>query len=503
MSNPDLGVVIAAWLNQPSVKLMSSDTLGGLWARYGTPFPFAPNGQISLAAEIKRNLDVKISISSLTFQLTLQQLETMTSVDRDPAVNPGPDIQTPRSVVSPATQQDPEPAVPGVGAQGARNGGNAKSDQSGNAGLLVTLGRIAGIGGISVGAFFLLLEKLQFVQLPATSGTAFMFLCYGVAVIGLIVWASRPNSNLWLPAILGIVALALGWISFLALHPPGHPSDDRAYTIHVTATSPDGTLARSALFYSTMGGEKLNAEAGGVFHITASPNTHLTVFAEVANQGLSGNEEIVLGADHDFAPPTIPLTINGEPTIHGMVTNSQGLGVPDAMVNVVGYPAVHTDAGGNFELPSHAHLRDHVQIHAQYPPDLVADVPDYIVGSALPPLRLAPVNAPPVAPAIGTSYTYLYTGNGFPQCEMEFIKNSNDVWLEKPSPASPRQCLAGTKQFSFKETESNPQYIVLFDASREVYIRLDRTKVGVESSAMFRRSGETTWAAIHQVTRGN
>jgi hypothetical protein len=51
------------------------------------------------------------------------------------------------------------------------------------------------------------------------------------------------------------------------------------------------------------------------------------------------------------------------------------------------------------------------------------------------------------------------------------------------------------------EKESDPEHILLYDGSRDVYVRLDKTEVGQESPAMYRRAIDTQWGAIHLVTR--
>jgi pimeloyl-ACP methyl ester carboxylesterase len=118
-----------------------------------------------------------------------------------------------------------------------------------------------------------------------------------------------------------------------------------------------------------------------------------------------------------------------------------------------------------------------------------------------PSVEVSQVAVPTSAPGIGTTYMYLYAGNGFPQCMGEFTKHSKDEWYERPSPNTPQQCLAGTGILVFKEMESDPEHILLFDGSRKVYVRLDKTELGEESPAMYRQSIDTQWGAIHLVTR--
>jgi hypothetical protein len=96
---------------------------------------------------------------------------------------------------------------------------------------------------------------------------------------------------------------------------------------------------------------------------------------------------------------------------------------------------------------------------------------------------------------------YRYTGNNVPECLGEFTKYSVSGWYERPSPNTPQRCLAGTVILVFREMEADPEHILLFDGSRDVYIRLDRTEVGQESPVMYRRAIDTQWGAIYLAAR--
>jgi hypothetical protein len=215
-----------------------------------------------------------------------------------------------------------------------------------------------------------------------------MFLAYGAAVICIIVWAARSDKGRSLKFLLSIVAIGVAVLAWLTL-PRAKPTDV-PYTVLVTVVSPDNLPVTDAHVTSNRGGEALKRDGG--WNITL-PSTEkgqsLTIYAEVEDRGWNGNIEQPLGDNHS-PTVTVALKETGELPVRGTVKHN-GAFVPNALVSIQGYEAKLTNASGQFVLASHAAKDQAVHLHAELAPNLVADIPDYKVGSAPAELNLQPI----------------------------------------------------------------------------------------------------------------
>jgi hypothetical protein len=269
--------------------------------------------------------------------------------------------------IHPPAPPAPPPTTPSQGTGG-----------TGHTGLLVKLGKIAGIGGIGVGTFLILLRAFVFPTLAAAQASLLMMLSYGIAVVGLIIWAAQATTRRYLPILLAIFAIAMAWIGASVLRP-----GDLSYHVRVTVVSPSQTPVDDAHVWSTLGGESKKVEGGWEIAIPAtSTNRDVTIYAELAQQGWRGNVGLSLGGEHSPSV-SIQLKKSGELPVRGIVLDKLGNAVPNAHVSVVGYgkDAVSTDANGGFELPTHTYEGDTVQLHAEKAPYVAANYPEFKVGS--------------------------------------------------------------------------------------------------------------------------
>jgi|SRR5579862_763635 len=244
--------------------------------------------------------------------------------------------------------------------------------------LLLRLGKIAGIGGISVGTFLILLRKLVFPTLTVNLAALFMFLCYGIAVLGLIIWGYQATKNRVLPVILLLGALVLAFFGWSSLNPGQRIGP--AYRVRVAVYSPDDSPVDDAHVESSIGGTTGKIPGGAEIALpsTAKKGQEVTVTAEVAKLGWEGAANLRL--TDDFTPP-LRVLLKGA-AIRGTIFNERGTSVSNAQVSIIGFgeEAVSTGAHGQFVLPSHAHKGDKVHLHAELA-NLVADKEDYEVGT--------------------------------------------------------------------------------------------------------------------------
>jgi hypothetical protein len=215
--------------------------------------------------------------------------------------------------------------------------------------LFKTLGQIAGIGGVSLGVFFLLLSyfirKNIFPKL--SKGKAyrlirqFQYLTFGIAVIGMGVWLYGGLSARQVTAV---------------------------YRVRVTVLS-DGSPIDNATVWSTVGGEAKRVSGGYEIVIpksTIPTNGTLTLFAEVQSAFLRGKKEINL-AD-DFNPAIIlELTHDISASVRGLVQDQRGKVLSNVRISLPGYgdEGVITSASGSFVLPAHVSVGQQVEIHAE------------------------------------------------------------------------------------------------------------------------------------------
>jgi hypothetical protein len=155
--------------------------------------------------------------------------------------------------------------------------------------------------------------------------------------------------------------------------------------------------------WSTLGGETKKVDGG--WEIAIGPGAsneqarQLTIRAEVADKGWAGHRDLTLADEHSLTT-SVELAKDGELPVRGIVVDSHGNSIANALVSVVGYgkDATLSDASGNFVLPSHAVSGEIVQLHAEKPPFLPADDPGFKVGSGTERLTLKKVSASSDAP---------------------------------------------------------------------------------------------------------
>jgi hypothetical protein len=281
----------------------------------------------------------------------------------------------------------PEPVVAkGGDNQGAANGkGNDNKDnEAGGHGLLVKLGRIAGLGGIALGTFFLLFEILigenNFKALTPGEVAMVIVVIYAISALALIIHASQVNTGRTVPVVAAGFAAFMGWVAMTVLHSPATETTS-GYKVRVTVVSPNQTHVTDAQVTSNLGGERKQVEGGWEFAITGFEKQHLKIHAEVSDQGWVGDAELPLAGDHS---PTVAVQLKkgGELSVRGIVLDSRGNAVPNARVTVSGYgeEAVSTNADGTFKLATHANAGDTIKLHAEKAPFIAANEP-YTVGS--------------------------------------------------------------------------------------------------------------------------
>ena len=162
-----------------------------------------------------------------------------------------------------------------------------------------------------------------------------MFLVYGVAVIGLIIWAAQTTKQKVLPALLLVAAVVLALLGWITVRQPSEQPDYRG---RVTVVSPDDNPVDDAHVRSNLGGEAKKVEGGWEIDLPSeSAKGHkLTAYAEVQNRGWSGNADLDFGDDHS-PPLKVFLKETGELPVRGTVLDVTGRSVPNAQITVIGF----------------------------------------------------------------------------------------------------------------------------------------------------------------------
>ncbi len=284
--------------------------------------------------------------------------------------------------------------------------GPAKDDDKTNGGpdlgphgLLVKLGKQAGLGGIALGTFFLLFELFlgenNFKLLTPNQVGVIIVVIYAISALALIIYGALATKDRMVPLLGTIFAGFMGWVAMTQLH---SAAPGTGYQVRVTVVSPNQTHVADAQVTSNLGGEKKQVDGGWEFAIAASEKQPLKIHAEVPDQGWLGDSELALGDNHS-PTLTVQLKKGGELSVRGIVLDSRGNAVSNARVTVVGYgeEAQSTNADGTFKLPTHANSGDSVKLHAEKPPFAAANE-DYVVGSGAETLVLRDAGAPKPAP---------------------------------------------------------------------------------------------------------
>ena len=104
---------------------------------------------------------------------------------------------------------------------------------------------------------------------------------------------------------------------------------------------------------------------------------------------------------------------------------------------------------------------------------------------------------------VGTTFQYTYTKNdGSLACRSEWAKVSATEWYEQPSTGSPPGCLDDAFKARYTERDSDdPDYILLYDEGRSLYLRLRNTELGQSGPTAWRLISNQTWNESRSVTR--
>jgi len=244
---------------------------------------------------------------------------------------------------------------------------NGGSSPDGN--LLVTLGKIAGIGGIAVGTFFLLFHG-TIPQLSPTATLAIIFLSYGVAVLGLMIWAFQATGSPVLAVLLAVVAVVLSVVAWKVIDPSG--SGD--YQVRITVLLPDGTPVPNSNEVRVLAGcgaaDPSPVQGGWKLQISPNGQTgdrECEVWATYALRNLNGRTKLTLAGNHNIVEQ-IKLVPNASgAVIHGILLDENGLGVGGATVTVLNYAnQTTTHVDGTFELPVEGNAPGAVDVRAQF-----------------------------------------------------------------------------------------------------------------------------------------
>jgi hypothetical protein len=313
------------------------------------------------------------------------------------------DLKSDSAPVAPDRAPSEPASGPGQSKRNGADAGDANGAAAGNGdkdqGLLEMLGKRAGIGGIAAGILLILYRTLVFPQLGPKQANLFMILIYGVVFAMFAVWAYRLTKKIAIPLLLLVFGVVLGVLGRSMLRTGDDASD--VYQVRVRAISPDPSVWNRAKVSSSLGGEVKSVDGGWEIDIPAGPGgqqRQLTIDAAVADLGLAGSTTMTLSSD-PVQVTSLELKKSGELPVRGIVEDSHGNSIPNALVTQVGYgkDAVLSDASGNFELPSHAQTGQAIPLHAEKPGFKPASILDFKVGSGAATLTLGDADAPGAA----------------------------------------------------------------------------------------------------------
>jgi tetratricopeptide (TPR) repeat protein len=261
-----------------------------------------------------------------------------------------------------------------------KNGdGGDKKSPDGQAGVLVTLTKLAGVAGLAGGLFFMLFAKLAFPTLDGRQATLFMILAYSFGALLLVVAAAKSpkggRTMAGLLAALSVVMLVIG-VSALGSSASG------VYTVAVTVRSPGNSLVEDAQISCSPPCNPKKVSGGWEIPIAgdyAKTKREIRVLAEVADRGWQSETEVQLGNER-FQTVKLQLQEQGELPVRGVVVDSNGNGIPNARVGRYGEPTINTDQNGGFVLNTHAAKNAKVKLRAAKEPYAPEEV-EYEVGS--------------------------------------------------------------------------------------------------------------------------
>jgi hypothetical protein len=283
----------------------------------------------------------------------------------------------------------------GNGANGAAAGNGDKDKE-----LLEMLGKRAGIGGIAAGILLILYRTLVFPQLGAKQANLFMILIYGAVFAMFALWAYQLTKKVTIPLLLLVFGVVLGVLGRSMLRVDG--DEPEVHHIRVRAIGPDHSALKRAKVSSTLEGEIKSVDGGWEIDIPvglSEQKRQLTIDATVEDLGLTGSTTLTLSSD-TVQVTTLELKKSGELPVRGIVEDSHGNSIPNALVSVLGFgkDAVLSDASGSFELPSHALADETIPLHAEKPGFTPANIPNFKVGSGAVTLTLGDPDEPGATP---------------------------------------------------------------------------------------------------------
>jgi hypothetical protein len=298
-----------------------------------------------------------------------------------------PEIKAPERHETPA--RDPiSSAASSSGNQGGKvpvEDGNPKNvsdggeqPPDGQAGVLVTLTKLAGIAGLAGGLFFMLFAKLAFPTLDAKQATLFMILAYSFGALLLIVTAARSRKGRTTAVLLAAASVGMLAIGVFATG----SSAPGTYTVAVTVRSPSNSLVEDAEISCSPPCNPKKVSGGWEIPIAgeyAKTKQEVRVFAAVPNRGWQSETVVPLGSEH-FQTMKLQLQEQGELPVRGVVVDSAGNGIPNARVGRYGEPTVNTDQNGGFVLDTHAAKGAKIKMRAVKEPYAPEEV-EYEVGS--------------------------------------------------------------------------------------------------------------------------
>ena len=144
---------------------------------------------------------------------------------------------------------------------------------------------------------------------------------------------------------------------------------NEVYRVRVLVLGAEGVPVENAHVWSSFGGEPMKVEGGWLLVIppqTRPVGGELTVYAEVKEAFLSGNQKVILASEMN---PTITVQLVNMRTarLRGIVEDQNRNAVVGAETSIIGYDSEKAVTGstGSFDLPAHAAVNQQVQVHAE------------------------------------------------------------------------------------------------------------------------------------------
>lgn len=265
--------------------------------------------------------------------------------------------------------------------------------------LLVQLTRLAGVGGLGLGIFYLLLKPLHIEALDSAAAKLFMLIVYGVAVIALIVWAAKDRKNNVLAGILAAVAVVISLLGWSIGRGQNHGDE---YVVTIDVLKPDGTQATTnEATVAALGTQVWSNQDGKSWTVRLNPEDKghpVNLVAEIKGEGLHATDQFTPGDDHQPAVH-LKLVPGGSVDFTVLVLDEKGATAPDAIAFEVGGKSGATDVNGETTLSTNEPLGKTITLRARRGQDEVAVKDDYHVGDGAATLNLQHVGKAAAAKA--------------------------------------------------------------------------------------------------------